>query len=41
MKGRMKTIVHIGRPRRVTLRGVLLATDGRKFKTTRTLRRTR
>ena len=36
----MKAIVRIGRPKRVTLRGVLLATDGRRFTTTRTLRRT-
>ena len=40
LKGRVKTIVRIGRPKQVTLRGVLLATDGRRFKTTRTLRRT-
>jgi hypothetical protein len=40
MKAGTKKIVRIGRPKRVVLRGVLLATDGRKFPTTRTLRRT-
>lgn len=40
LRGRVKAIVKIGKPKRVTLRGVLLATDGRTFKTTRTLRRT-
>jgi secreted trypsin-like serine protease len=35
-----KQTVRIGRPRRVVLRGVLLATDGSRYRVRRTLRRT-